>query len=104
MDTNARLDKGAARVQDPLRRPTTRLKPSIPAYTDRRTPSPSGVLAVLELFSCRCLPLMGAASPSLEDFWVRGGLCWLIGGHGDRAGVCMGIVIDERGGRWYCWW
>jgi hypothetical protein len=39
MDADPRLDKGAARVQDPLRRPTTRLNPSNPAYTVRRTPS-----------------------------------------------------------------
>ena len=35
---NPRLDKGAARVQDPLRRPTTRLTTKT-AYTERRTPS-----------------------------------------------------------------
>jgi Transposase, Mutator family len=39
MDKDPRLDKGNARVQDPLRRPTTRLKPSTTAYTVKRTPS-----------------------------------------------------------------
>ena len=38
MDPNPRLDESAARVQDPLRRPTARLTIN-PAYTDSRTPS-----------------------------------------------------------------
>ena len=38
MDTDPRLDKGNARVQDPLRRPATRLTTKT-AYTEKRTPS-----------------------------------------------------------------
>src|SRR5262249_54456620 len=37
VDENAQLDDSPARVQDPLRRPTT----GITAHTENRTPSPS---------------------------------------------------------------
>jgi hypothetical protein len=49
MDPNPRLDKGHARVQDSLRRPTTQLNHQTTAYTDRRTPSGGGLTPVCEL-------------------------------------------------------
>jgi hypothetical protein len=39
MDPNPGMDESPPRVQNPIRRPPTRLTPSTTAYTLRRTPS-----------------------------------------------------------------